>query len=105
MYGAWNQSLNVYPLANQFSMSHPKNIMFHWNIKGIVGVYNVACTQFGLAQYYRYYMIMITCHINVGKYWVFLVEWHFFAPNSFHENSSTWIVTLRKSISQTLLAR
>ena len=24
---------------------------------GIVGVYNVACTQFGLAQYYRYYMI------------------------------------------------
>ncbi len=31
-------------------------LSFHWNIKGIVGVYNVACTQFGLAQYYRYYM-------------------------------------------------
>ena len=25
-------------------------------LKGIVGVYNVACTPFGLAQYYRYYM-------------------------------------------------
>ncbi len=47
----------MYPLANQVSMSHSKNIMFLWNIKGIAGVYNVACTQFGLAQYYRYYMV------------------------------------------------
>ena len=33
----------------------PKTL-FPWNIKGIVGVYNVTCTQFGLAHYYRYYM-------------------------------------------------
>ncbi len=46
----------MHPLANQVSMPHSKNIMFYWNIKGIVGVYNVAGTQFGLAQYYRYYM-------------------------------------------------
>ncbi len=48
------QSFNVYLLDNQFSMSNSKNIMFHWNIKGIMGVYHVACTHFGLAQWNRY---------------------------------------------------
>ena len=52
------QYLNMYPLTNQVSMPHSKNIMFHWNIKGIVGVYNAAYTDFGLAQYYRYYMLV-----------------------------------------------
>ncbi len=44
------------PLDNQVGTSPSKNIIFHWNIKGIVGVYNVGCTHFGLAHYYKYYM-------------------------------------------------
>ncbi len=47
----------------QVGMSHSKNVMFHWNIKGIVGVYNVACTHFGLAQYYRYYIQVLPASI------------------------------------------
>ena len=36
-------------------MSYSKNVMFQWNIKGIVETYNnVASTPFGLALYYMY---------------------------------------------------
>ena len=43
--------------------------MFHWNIKGIMGVYNVACTHFGLAQYDITYQcstteLYVTCSMH-----------------------------------------
>ena len=49
----------------------PENIMFHWNIKGIVGVYNAAHTHFGLAQYYRYYMLVPILFVDSNQMEVF----------------------------------
>ncbi len=39
-----------------------KNVMFQWNLKGIVGIYNGACTPFSLALYYTYYM-KVCCYL------------------------------------------
>ncbi len=45
--------ITVYRISinTPLSMSYFKNVMFQWNIKEIVGVYNVACIPFGFALY------------------------------------------------------